>query len=434
MEKTEQVENSDELVSIIVPVYNVEKYLNRCIETLVNQTYKNIEIIMVDDGSTDSSSLLCDKWANKDNRVEVIHKKNEGLAEARNSGIEKSSGEWVCFVDSDDYVSSDFVEVMHSAAIENDTLLVQCMFKRGTEECFPPEERELNIQGHTLDAFYRYCYTTPGHSIFACWVNMYNHIVFQNVRFPRISHTEDVPFVQRAIDFCSRKELVTVDRTMYYWFQREGSIMNRKASLNLLNQGLAYENVLEFWKERNKELIYEMFFETYFGCLVEEYLLLNRDLPGEISEYEDLKFKIKRNLPHASKSSNGWLTLPCVLFDLFKHVQDKKIILYGYGENGRKILPWLKYFKLIPIEIWDAKGGDDSYVDDIPYKKMYVRDDAEKIVILISVQNAEARLLIEKTLNDRGYRDVIHWMTISYAIRRKCYEQFLPFLLGGADG
>ncbi|MCR8685715.1 glycosyltransferase family 2 protein, partial [Campylobacter ureolyticus] len=93
-----------------VPVYNVEKYLKKCIQSIINQTYKNLEIILVDDGSSDNSGKICDEFAQKDNRIKVIHKTNGGLSDARNAGLDGMSGEWVSFVDSDDFISPYYVE------------------------------------------------------------------------------------------------------------------------------------------------------------------------------------------------------------------------------------------------------------------------------------------------------------------------------------
>lgn len=109
----------DVLVTIVVPIYNTEKYLNRCMESIVNQTYKNLEIIMIDDGSPDHCPQMCDEWAMKDRRIQVVHKQNQGLGMARNSGIESASGQYICFFDSDDYVSPCLVERAISAAVEN---------------------------------------------------------------------------------------------------------------------------------------------------------------------------------------------------------------------------------------------------------------------------------------------------------------------------
>ena len=100
-------------VSVIVPVYNTEKYLHRCIESILDQTYKMLELILIDDGSTDSSGIICDEVAQKDTRVKVLHKKNEGAGEARNCGINIAQGEYICFVDSDDYISSRYIEIMY---------------------------------------------------------------------------------------------------------------------------------------------------------------------------------------------------------------------------------------------------------------------------------------------------------------------------------
>lgn len=105
-------------VTIIVPVYNVEKYLDRCLTSIVNQTYKNLEILLIDDGSPDNCPIICDEWAKKDNRIRVIHKKNAGLGMARNTGIDNATGEYICFFDSDDYVELDVIEKCYIKAIQ----------------------------------------------------------------------------------------------------------------------------------------------------------------------------------------------------------------------------------------------------------------------------------------------------------------------------
>lgn len=116
-----------ELISIIVPIYNTEKYLERCVTSLINQTYKNIEIILVDDGSPDASPALCDKFAKSDKRIKVIHKKNGGVSSARNTGLENAKGKYICFVDSDDCLSETYISSLYSA-YKTDTDLVVCGF------------------------------------------------------------------------------------------------------------------------------------------------------------------------------------------------------------------------------------------------------------------------------------------------------------------
>lgn len=114
----------EKLVTVVVPIYNVEKYLNACIESVVSQTYRNLEIILVDDGSTDSCPMICDEWAKKDNRIKVIHKKNQGLGMARNTGIDHAAGDYICFFDSDDYVDLCTIEKAYEIAEQYDTDVV----------------------------------------------------------------------------------------------------------------------------------------------------------------------------------------------------------------------------------------------------------------------------------------------------------------------
>ena len=120
------------LVSVIVPVYNVEKYLDRCVESIVNQTYRNLEIILVDDGSPDNCPQMCDDWAKKDERIKVLHKSNGGVSSARNFGINESSGEYISFIDSDDYIRNDMLEIIIKVADKYNADMVRCSYNIDT--------------------------------------------------------------------------------------------------------------------------------------------------------------------------------------------------------------------------------------------------------------------------------------------------------------
>ena len=136
------------LISIIIPVYNVEKYLSECIESVINQTYKNLEIILVNDGSTDSCPQICEEYAAKDNRIKVIHKKNGGLSDARNIGLKQATGALISFVDSDDLLSLDFCQRLLDALIESDADIVECdfvKFEEETEEINEVEETDFEL-------------------------------------------------------------------------------------------------------------------------------------------------------------------------------------------------------------------------------------------------------------------------------------------------
>ena len=113
-------------VSIIVPVYNVEKYIEKCLNSLISQSYRNIEIILIDDGSKDNSGKICDKYKKKDPRIKVIHKENAGVSEARNSGIQKATGKYLCFVDADDFVMNDYIKYLHKLIAINCSDIAVC--------------------------------------------------------------------------------------------------------------------------------------------------------------------------------------------------------------------------------------------------------------------------------------------------------------------
>lgn len=119
-----------DLISVIVPVFNVQNSLNMCLQSIVEQTYENLEIIVIDDGSTDSSSKICDDWCEKDNRIKVIHQENKGLAETRNVGIANSTGKYVAFVDSDDFVDSKMIETLYNVLIKTNSQISTCKFRR----------------------------------------------------------------------------------------------------------------------------------------------------------------------------------------------------------------------------------------------------------------------------------------------------------------
>ena len=135
----------EDLISVIVPVYNVENYLRECLDSIVAQTYRNIEVILVDDGSKDSSGKICDEYADKDNRIKVIHKENGGVSAARNTGLDIAKGEWISYVDSDDYIESTMIETLICLAKKNDVELAMCSFKDISECENVTQENDIRI-------------------------------------------------------------------------------------------------------------------------------------------------------------------------------------------------------------------------------------------------------------------------------------------------
>ena len=215
-----------ELISVIVPVYNVEKYLDKCIESIVNQTYQHIEIILVDDCSTDTSLEICNNWAKRDNRIVVIHKNNEGIGIARNTGIEFSKGDYIVFVDSDDLLNADAIEVMYSriqydksdVAIGNFVKLypdgtIQNSSYNWMYDTVVNREEALHMIGSD---------TTPLHC--CSWAKLYKKQIFDGIRFSTLKASEDMQIWPCIIN--KSRKISIVSQVVYLYLQRETSIVH----------------------------------------------------------------------------------------------------------------------------------------------------------------------------------------------------------------
>lgn len=193
------------LISVIVPCYNVEEYLPKCIESILSQTYKNLEILLVDDGSPDNSGRICDEYAGKDCRIRVIHKENGGLSDARNVALDVMKGEYVTFIDSDDYVAEDYVEILYRLIAKYGvqmSVVWHQTFADGTVPpvCHEPVSEHILCGWEALEGmFYQRTFDT------AAWAKMYHCSLFSDgVRYPEGWLYEDLPTTYRLIMKCSR--------------------------------------------------------------------------------------------------------------------------------------------------------------------------------------------------------------------------------------
>lgn len=221
-----------DLVSIIVPVYNVAQYLERCLISLTGQTYKNIEIILVDDGSTDLSGKLCDIWQEKDNRIQVIHKANGGLSDARNHGLQKASGAYICFTDSDDWIDLKFIEVMLGAAVDTESDIVECDYlcTDGSEPVRHNCATEYDYRVFAGKECFRR-FLTNDFFVSAC-NKLYRKEVLENQFFLKGVYHEDEYWTYKI--FSKAQKVCRLYYTGYFYFQRNGSIVHSKPSLKRL--------------------------------------------------------------------------------------------------------------------------------------------------------------------------------------------------------
>lgn len=211
------------LISVIVPVYNVEKYLKQCIESIINQTYKNLEIILVDDGSTDNSGSLCDDYAAKDTRIKVIHKENGGLSDARNAGLDICTGDFIGFVDSDDWLELNMYEVMLKNILVNNCDIVSCGHY--------VEYKNKNYKAYFKNKIIKKSdivkdYYAENNVFYAPWMRLYKKYIWKSLRFPKGKIYEDV-FV--FLDsFLEAEKIVSISDCLYHYRQRKSSTMGRK--------------------------------------------------------------------------------------------------------------------------------------------------------------------------------------------------------------
>lgn len=218
--------NNEFLISIVVPVYNIEEYLYNCVDSIIKQTYRNIEIILVDDGSTDKSGIICDEFANRDERIKVIHKKNGGLSDARNAGIDAAKGEYIGFVDGDDYIDQKMYEILLSACIRNKAQIAMCGRKTVDEngniikEMFTLADETLYTGKEAVEHLLRWDSCDSS----AC-DKLYSRILFDKVRYPSGVMSEDYPVTSRLM--ISANMVVHVGHPLYNYVQRTESITHQ---------------------------------------------------------------------------------------------------------------------------------------------------------------------------------------------------------------
>lgn len=233
-------------ISVIVPVYCVKKYLSRCIESIIRQSYDNLEIILVDDGSPDECGEICDKYAQQDSRIRVIHKKNGGLSDARNSGIDISNGEWIAFVDSDDCVAQDFIEVLYNNAVATGCLVSQCNYER-FGETIPNNNVKRECEYVIIDS-HDLLHEIDCAKNTAAWNKLYRADLFEDIRFPKGKIHEDVATTFKL--FVRAKKVCITQEKMYYYYVNTDSITTSKIKSNKLDLIDAYWEQVEFLRNR----------------------------------------------------------------------------------------------------------------------------------------------------------------------------------------
>ena len=301
-------------ISIIVPIYNIQEFLEKCVKSIQKQTYNNLEIILVDDGSTDNCKNMCDEFALKDERIKVIHKKNGGLSSARNEGIKKATGNYVCFVDGDDYIREDYCEVLYNALIKTKSDVSAVAYK----EIKNVKTRIYNSASRSKKEFDDSCTIYNEDEIIIqflhwknfriAWNKLYKAEIIKNQYFKEGATFEDMFFNYKVLSNCNR--VAYVNSPCYCYIRRDGSISTTYSEKNLNDFADAIIDVFTNVKEKFPQLNKHNYFALlqWFISLSLKYMSSNQKYPkvikksniivNELNEYietNDLEFLLMLN-------------------------------------------------------------------------------------------------------------------------------------------
>lgn len=319
-------------LSIIVPVYNVEKYINQCIDSILNQTLNDFELILINDGSTDKSGIICDEYCKIDSRIKVIHKENGGLSSARNAGIDASRGRYIGFVDSDDWIEKDMYEVLYKNIEEYQSDISICGMNRVTNNQYikqydtgklevlnKVEAMEKLLQGREIRDYF-------------C-DKLYRRELFDNFRFPNGKIFEDASCQYKMFNMSDR--IVYNDLAKYNYRMTQNSIVRAAFTPAKLDWVEATEELLKF-TERNYPKLYEFALQKYVNS---NFSLMMQIINGDYKQYKKEYYLLLKNLKNKYKEIN---CNPYIEKHIKFHI--KLIKLFGF------IHPYIWKFKLYTEE------------------------------------------------------------------------------------
>lgn len=301
------------MISIIIPVYNVEQYLARCIDSVLAQSYTDLEIILVDDGSPDGCGAICDAYAEKDSRIKVIHQKNRGLSGARNAGLEIATGEQVAFLDSDDYVDATMYEQLLTVMNQTDADIAECGYRwvKPTETYDRENTGTVDVYTNleALDKLYFGDQMFGGLSIVA-WNKLYRRHLLTGLRFAQGLNFEDVDFTPRAL--FRAKKVAKLNLNLHNFFFTPNSISRGSFSLKKLDAIATRQRILAFFREEKLDKYFAFVESTYFSSLYDGWYNCRKGRKEaayrekEAQLLQQLKAEYKNILKNPHEQHNLW--------------------------------------------------------------------------------------------------------------------------------
>ena len=281
----------EELISVIIPVYNVGPFLPECLDSIINQSYKNLEIIIVNDGSTDGSRDICEKYRLMDSRIKLINQKNSGAAKARNVGIDNSSGKFLSFIDSDDYIHKDMIKILYDNIKKFNADISFCDYSIDKNEVLK-NPTSIPIVLPEYEMFSR-LYGKNGDKIISACVKLHKKELFNNIKFPAGKIYEDTFIIHKLIDVS--KKIVYVGDKLYFYRMRSGSVTHSKYSLKQLEYLEVLLERMEFMKTKGYDYFYAREFYRYVKELKENYKKIKKYFPAETEKAFELIKEFNRS-------------------------------------------------------------------------------------------------------------------------------------------
>lgn len=288
----------NDLISVIVPVYNVEKYLKRCVDSIIWQSYSNLEIILVNDGSPDRCGEICNEYAKKDDRVRVIHKKNGGLSDARNAGVEIARGNYLAFIDSDDWVNEKYFEKLYQLISNTNSDIVSCNFLEtdGKVKTTIPQEVEIYTftNYEALEQLTNKFYS----QLVVSWGKIYKSNLFNDIKFP-VGKIHEDEFVIHHLLYSADKVVLTTEQ-LYYYYQRNDSITGEGFNIKgRVHASQALEDRAKLFNQigliKSRDSVYQTLFNIYRQII--EYEQTDKDKNYNKSKiferYSNLRYKLR---------------------------------------------------------------------------------------------------------------------------------------------
>lgn len=327
----------DDIISVIIPVYNTKNYLNKCIDSVLRQTYKNIEIIIIDDGSTDGSAELCDMYAKKDKRIKVLHKENSGVSDARNHGLKIAKGKYIGFVDSDDYIEETMYEYLYNLIKKNNADMSICNVFLVEGKSIREQNTNKGVEIKQLNKLQVLDEILLDRNIQSYSCNkLFKKELFKDVKYPSGKKYEDIQTIFYLLENC--ENVVISDLPQYYYVKRDESIVNKVSEKTILDYIEIIENRYEYVKTKYKELYKNNIYyytKTLITAYKDAYYLKN------VSETLRQKLEIYYNKVKKIISENEKYVIDIYTskqkMEIFTLLYDIKLYYYyleRYSKNG----------------------------------------------------------------------------------------------------